>query len=153
MKNIEVVRYKQRLDNLFVQVDALAGNDELRAHLSRYLCILVSGFVEVSVKAIFAKYASDSSVPNVARYVASELEGLTNLKMQKIVDLTACFDDDWRQRLEMKTEGELKEAIDTIVANRNRIAHGDDVGMSYVRIKELYKRVIMVIEEIERICV
>ena len=46
MKNIEVIRYQQRLDDLFKKIVAFAEDIELQSHWARYLCILVSGFLE-----------------------------------------------------------------------------------------------------------
>ena len=50
MKNKKVVSHKQRLDALFDKVKALDSEPELISHWSRYLCVLVSGFIEASVR-------------------------------------------------------------------------------------------------------
>lgn len=49
MKDLEINRYKQRLDNLFEQISAISDNFELKAHWARYLCVLVAGFIETSI--------------------------------------------------------------------------------------------------------
>ena len=77
------------------------------------------------------------------------LERFYNPKMEKILNLTGKFNLAWENQLRESTEGELKEAIDSIVANRNRIAHGKDVGISYVIIKKYYANAIKVVEMIE----
>ncbi len=41
---------------------------------------------------------------------------------------------------------ELKDAIDSIVSLRNRIAHGESVGITYIRILEYYQRANRVID-------
>jgi hypothetical protein len=51
--------------------------------------------------------------------------------------------------LAAETVGARKDAVDSVVNNRNRIAHGENVGISYVRIKEYYDRVVEVIELID----
>ncbi|MBF8294531.1 MAG: hypothetical protein HW389_1076 [Bacteroidetes bacterium] len=45
-----------------------------------------------------------------------------------------------------------KEALDTIIANRNRIAHGEDSGITIVRIKEYLEKSIEVLEFVENQC-
>lgn len=153
MKNIEVQRAKQKLDNLFGKIGKLPPDDlELQAHWARYLCILVSGFLENSVRAIYAEYAKKVASPNVANFVGRKLEDLQNPKMEKILQLTGAFSLEWESKLRKDTEGELKDAIDSIVNNRNNISHGQDVGITYTRIKDYYEKAIKVINMIENQC-
>ena len=72
--------------------------------------------------------------------------------MEKIASLAGSFSPQWESELRIATEGELKDAVDSIVANRNRIAHGEDVGITYGRVHEYYKRIVHVVELVERQC-
>jgi len=152
MRNIEAVRYQKRLDHLFEKISAFPDDIELQSHWARYLCILVSGFLETSVKAIYSQYASEKAAPNVANYVTRRLERFTNPNMEDILILTGMFNEEWRKQLESTTEGELRDAVDSIVANRNQIAHGANVGISFVTIKNYYKSVVKVVNRIESTC-
>jgi hypothetical protein len=152
MKILEAVRYKQRLDNLFAQVSAFSGQLELQSQWARYLCVLVSGFLEVSISATYNQFAKSRASPEVANFVKSELDDFQNPKMLKIIELTRAFNSEWANELETATEGKLKDAVDSIVANRNRIAHGEDVGITYSRIKNYYEDAIKVVDLIEKIC-
>jgi hypothetical protein len=73
--------------------------------------------------------------------------------MEKILSITVTFSPDWEAELRAATDGELKDAVDSVVANRNRISHGQDVGITYVRVKDYYKRVNRVLELVENHCV
>ncbi|NET00416.1 MAG: hypothetical protein F6K62_00870 [Sphaerospermopsis sp. SIO1G2] len=153
MKNTEVIRAKQKLDNVFAKIAQLPEDDiELKSHWARYLCILVSGFLETSVRAIYSEYAKKVSNRNVANFVERKLTDLQNPKMEKILQLTGAFNSEWESNLRIATEGELKDAINSIVANRNNIAHGQDVGITYIRIKEYYEKAVQVINIIENQC-
>ncbi|MBD2453540.1 hypothetical protein H6G80_05560 [Nostoc sp. FACHB-87] len=152
MKNREVMRAKQKLDNLFEKVNQLPDDNELKAHWARYLCILVSGFIENSVRAIYSQYAKNKAIPNIANFVERKLDDLQNPKMEKILQLTGAFSLQWESNLRKATEGELKDAIDSIVANRNNIAHGQDVGITYATIKDYYEKAFKVIQMIENQC-
>jgi len=152
MKNLEITRYKDRLDYLFAQVAAFNNNVELQSHWARYLCILVSGFIETSVIVIYSEYVKQKSHAYVTNYVSSRLERFTNPKMEDILELAGKFSSDWRQQLEITTTDEQKAAVDSIVANRNRIAHGANVGISYDRVSKYYKNIVKVIQTIEDIC-
>jgi hypothetical protein len=151
MRDVELHRSKSRLDAVFRQAGGLgaSGDQELQAHFSRYLCVLVAGFVEVSVRRIFVRYAGGHSDPNVARFVTEQLKGFQNPKMENIYLLARGFSVDWEADLRTVTAGELKDAIDSVVANRHKIAHGESVGLSLGVLKGYYARVVEVIEVLE----
>lgn len=152
MNTLEAVRYKQRLDNLFGQISVFSGNSELQAQWARYLCVLVSGFLETSIRSIYGEFARRTASPYVANFVKCELGSFQNPKMGKILELTRAFNPQWANQLEAATEGELKDAVDSVVANKNQIAHGRDVGITYARIKGYYEDVIQVVNLIEGMC-
>ncbi|HSL03107.1 MAG TPA: HEPN domain-containing protein [Nitrospiraceae bacterium] len=152
MKTQAVREKQQRLDNIFSQVSSFSGDAELQSHWARYLCILVSGFLETSVQHIYIEYSKKRSASDVAGYVERRLKQFQNPQMKKILDLTGSFNPAWREALKVATEGQTKDAVDSIVANRNTIAHGESVGITYSRIKEYYQNALKVIELIDRQC-
>ena len=152
MSNIEITSYKNRLDNLFSLVSNIQ-EIELRSHWSRYLCVLVAGFVEISIQAIFCDYARRCSSPHVSNYVNSKLKKFTNPNMEDIIQLAGTFDSKWREKLEQGSQGELKDAVDSVMANRNKIAHGENVGITYTRIKGYYNSILKLISLLELNCV
>ena len=151
MKNIEVLRYKQRLDDLFEKVKDIS-DIELQSHWARYLCILVSGYLETSVRAIYREYSRKRADRNVENYVSSRLKWFQSPKMEPILQLTRAFSQQWAERLKIETDGELKISVDSIVDVRHNIAHGRDSGISYSRICDYYKNAVKVIELIEKQC-
>ncbi|MFH1011806.1 MAG: MAE_28990/MAE_18760 family HEPN-like nuclease [bacterium] len=152
MRNIEVFRYQLRLDNLFKQIDALAPDPEMQSHWARYLCILTAGYLEVSVREILSDYTSKVANRNVGNLVRRYLEGFHNPNMERILQVVGRFDKDWGDSLKSDTEGQLKEAVDSIMANRHNIAHGKQSGISFVQIKEYYEQAKKVAELIENMC-
>ncbi len=152
MKNQDISRNKQELDCLFEKVTVFSADTYLQSHWARYLCILVSGFLETSVRIIYRDYAKNKATPQIANFVEGKLEDFQNPKMEKILQLTGLFSKEWENDLRRETEGELKDAVDSIANNRNQIAHGGSVGISYSQIKSYYDRAIKVIELIENLC-
>ena len=147
-----VNRYRSRLDGLFGKVSAI-DDLEMQSQWSRYLCVLVSGFIEEAIRAIVGEYAAVRSSREIANYVEKKLGRETNLNMSKIVSLLSQFDPDIGKELERRTNGELKDAIDSIVANRHPIVHGRDVSVSYARIHDWYKETVKVIEIVDSLLV
>jgi RiboL-PSP-HEPN len=152
MRNIEVHRQIQRLNNLFSLISTISDDVETQSHWAKYLCVLVSGFVETSVRSIFSCYVQTKAAPTVVNFVKISLRRFQNVNMEAILQLARSFDPTWGEELQKATEGERKDAIDSIAANRNLISHGESVGITYVRIRNYYKRVLEVMELLEGKC-
>lgn len=153
MKLQAVTRQKQRLDAVFAKIGAFQGDPELQAHWAAYLCVLVSGFTEEAIRQILLEYARRQSSPHVANYIDAQLQSFQNPKMERILILVRAFSPSWEQDLKQKTEGRIKDAVDSIVANRHLIAHGRTAtSLSYVRVKEYYDGVIDLIDLLETQC-
>lgn len=130
----------------------LPADPELLAHWTRYLCVLASGLLEVSIRESFSLYTSGRSEKRVSAYVDRELESFRNPNMEKIVQLMGAFDSSWGRQLKDATDGELKDAVDSIVANRNRIAHGESVGLTMSQLRTYYERACRVIDLVQGRC-
>lgn len=89
---------------------------------------------------------------STANYVEIQLNNFQNPNMDKIIQLTKSFNPLWAENLERDTQGELKDAIVSIVAVRHSIAHGGSGGITYGRIKDYYKCAVKVVELIEKQC-
>lgn len=139
MTHPDILRYQMRLDNLFRKFDDLITYPEILSHWSRYLCILVSGYIEESVHVIFREYSRSKSSPYVANYVETKLAAFQNPKMGLILELNGAFNQEWRVELEKEVEGEIKDSINSIVDVRNKVAHGKDVGITPSVLKNYYK--------------
>lgn len=152
MSDREVLRRRQKLDALFEKVSSAAGGDaEMIAQWARYLCILTAGFVETSMRRIYGEYTRQKASPEVYRFVTKRLKPVRNLNMEALCQLAGQFDEKWEAKLR-EVDEELKDAVDSIVANRNRIAHGEDVGIGYVAVKDYYDRVKKLVGQIEQQC-
>ncbi len=104
------------------------------------------------MRTIYREYARKRAAPYVANFVDGKLKAFQNPNMEKILQLTALFSVDWAKDLRSATEGQPKDAVDSIVANKNHIAHGEDVGITYGRIRRYYENALSVIEMIDKQC-
>ena len=85
MKTPEIVGYYQRLSSMFDRIEEI-DDLELKAHWARYLCILSSGFIETSVKAVYSAYARERAHDNIANFVEAQLRRFHNPTMQQILN-------------------------------------------------------------------
>ena len=145
--------HKKRIDDLFEKVTLLSFDLEIQSHWARYLCILVCGFVEVSVNTILDEYTKKHSNSQVADYVHSQLDWFQNPNSTKILNLIGSFNLSWKNSLELSIVDEKKDAIDSIVANKNLISHGITTGISYMRLKGYYDQACKVIDLIKEIVI
>jgi hypothetical protein len=155
MRSSEIARDQQYLDNLFVKINELqkiSPDDlDLQSHWARYLCVLVSGFLETSISTIYIEYAKKKATPQIVNFVEKRLEKFQNPRMEKIFQLMASFDEEWGKQFKTRTEGEIKNAVNSIVDLRNKIAHGKSVGITYITVSNYYqssKKLLDVIEDI-----
>ncbi len=146
----EVAAMQARLDATFQRVASLSTTDlEVRSDFARYLCILVSGFVEHAVTALTIRYCRERSQPAVANYAGTQLSRLQNLNSERLMQVVGAFERQWREDLTTFLDGPRKDALDSVLGLRNQIAHGESVGLTYVRIREYYLRVKEIIRFLE----
>src|SRR5262249_4958164 len=107
---------------------------------------------ESSIRTLYGEYARARAAPNVANYVEGQLKYFQNAKMDRILELTRLFNPKWESELKVACEGEFKDAVDSIVTNKNRIAHGESVGITIVVIRGYYDRAWRVLEMIDAQC-
>jgi len=148
-----VIQEKQGLDKVFLLVDQMPLDEEVLAHWAKYLCVLTSGFVENSLRLILKEYAAKHADESVSRFVSTRIEGLTNLNDDKISQLLGSFSPTWRDAFHATRSTEQKDAIDSVLANRNLIAHGRSVGLTLARMKYYYGDVSKVVKIIDEECV
>ncbi|WP_411721095.1 HEPN domain-containing protein [Mycetocola sp.] len=136
----EVDRRYKRLKAVFAGIDGQGLTSELLAHYAKYLCVLVAGFAEQSVKELVSEYARVQSSERVHRYVAGQLKlvwGLDTVKLQRIVE---AMDPTWWAELKAARPEEL-ESLASVASVRNLIAHGQDTGITIGTITNYFEDV------------
>lgn len=146
-----VVDRERRLDDLFARIGGLEFDPEMQAHWSRYLCVLCSGYLESCLRDIMYEYVRVRAPEQIRNFVNSKLQDFQNPKYAKIKDLLCMFHVDWGRLLDDAITQEVKDAVDSIVANRHQIAHGSDVGISFTVIRDYYNRSKRLIDEIQKL--
>ena len=155
MRNATLHSDLQRLRSLIDRTDRATTDIELQGHWGRYLCVLVAGFIENSIEVIYSDFARNSSSLRIQSFVSSRLRRISNPKAEIILQTAGAFDLSWQQELREfinADQGQLKDAIDSIMANRNDISHGKPTNISVSRVKDYLDRCVKVIEFIENQC-
>lgn len=151
----DVVRYQDSLDRLFVKAGELEQveeiDDEVRAHLTQYLCVRASGYVEASVKTILREYVNTRTTePGILNFVDSRLDRSMNPRRDVLLSVIGDFSNDWRETIRDELRGDLGASLDSIVVNRNSITHGKDVTLSLNDLKGHFENAKKVVEIIDQ---
>lgn len=82
-----------------------------------------------------------------------ENQRLTNLNCERLEQLLGQFNPDWRAAISSILVDEKRDALDSVVNLRNKIAHGGSVGVTYQRISEYYNQIKPIIDLVADLCV
>ncbi len=144
----EVHRLRTRLDAAFGRAPDASSDPEFQSDFAKYLCVLVSGYFESALCALLLAYAQRKSSPDVASFVERQLGPWTNPKVEKVIDLFGAFSQDWRDDLAAFLVDHRKDSINSLVALRHKIAHGESVGTSISQVRLHYRVINEVVDHV-----
>lgn len=150
MMTIRVHQSKSKLDSI-INISLGMENDEIKSHLAKYICVLISGHIEKSVKLIINEYVYHKANKAISDYVNVSLSKSTNYNFEKICQLLFKFNNDWGKALKDQTTEKEIHSINSIIANRHLIAHGENSGISFVLLNEWFKDTNHVLNRIDQI--
>ena len=148
--NPSILAHRQKIDNLFEKV-ACFEEPAIKSEWSKYLCILVSGFIEESLRVLLEKYCENKASANIQKFVGKKIDDITNCNANKIKKILDEFSSDWANEFTNKINDQIKTAIDNVLQNRHKIAHGKSIPMSYHNILNYYNNVKKAVEILEEI--
>jgi hypothetical protein len=149
---IAVISYRNRLEALFKKVEQFPTDDlQLLAHWAAYVCVLTSGFIEVGLRSILLAHASSGASPSVVRYVDRQLGRVRNPNMEVVIQNVRSFSEDWAATIEDATAGEIAASVNSVIANRHRIAHGESVDLTLARMRTYFDDSVHMLEIIHGI--
>lgn len=144
----EVSRLRKRLDATFSRIPVSSTDIEVQSDYAKYLCVLVSGFFENAIVALVLDYVERRSAPDVMSFVERQLDHWTNPNSEKILSLFGSFNQSWRESLVDYLIDERKDSVNSLVALRHKIAHGESVGISLSQVKAHYKTILEVVDHL-----
>lgn len=133
-------RIEAELSAIFQGANSLADlrEEKLQGSLARYACILASSYVEVSLREAILAYAAGRASPKILQYVDSTFVRGTNYNTDRIRQLLCRFSPEHGNSFDRVINGEMKDNLDSIRANRNDIAHGRRSGISLGQVKRYF---------------
>jgi len=153
MSRNDLALKRKKLNYIFEKVGKYDSEDgEIDSYLAKYLCILSSGFLEESIRTIYGNYAEGKSNRNVTEYVKKRLRSFQNADYESILQTTYSFSNEWGNNLEKFVTEEMKTSINSIVNNKNLLAHGSNSGITYDSLKNYFENSLKVLDFLETLC-
>ena len=143
--------HNQTLQRQLDEIDFIRSNcaivdvDQLcQSHWGRYLCLMVAGFLENALYELFRDYFDKTNRTNV-RVPRSQ-----NPNSKDFVNRAQTYNQSWTDELDrfMDALGR-REAIDSIIARRNQIAHGTTAEITTEQVMEYLSKCVQVVDFME----
>lgn len=150
--NLKVQQYIKELDEQIKVVKEI-DDDEVKSMLTQYLCVRISGLLETFVKSRISDYAQGRVPKEVNRYISVKFKDITNLKYTKLKEILDSFSNEWASDFDdyIKDHEQQKTSMDSLVANRHNIAHGQNGSMSFKRLEQYYEDTKAIIKKLDTI--
>lgn len=128
--------------------------DEMRSHMAKYVCILCSGFLENAIHIVYSDYIKkETSSRSLISFSTITLNKIQNPNSEKFRELAKSFNPEWEPFLNLFLQDqERSSAINYIIRDRHKIAHGKDSDITLTRIREYHVKTVEVITYIENQC-
>jgi len=143
----DILKFKSMLE----LKDSLPDNEEIHSHWAQYMCIKAAGLMERSFVNILTEYVRRHADHRVIRRVTRELERISNPNISVIQDVLGHFDNHWKTGINNALQPELVDSVNTIMVNRNQIAHGREVSITSLILAEKFQDMIAVIEHVHEL--
>jgi hypothetical protein len=147
MTQNDLRRLRDRVERIISLADS-DHNPEAKSNLACFACVLTSAMIEVACREYVHRYVENRAQPNILRYVDRQLYFFQNPSTGNIDDLLRSFDPAIAEAFADAIGDEGKDAIDSVVNNKNQLAHGKGSGLGLDTMKRYYSDVWKSIESI-----
>jgi hypothetical protein len=101
-----------------------AVDPQIYSAVIQHCCVRAVGVTENSIKGAILNWCRLRAPAGVTRYVHVNLQSFYNPKFRKLVELIGFFSEEGRINLEVIATQDIRDSLDSLVNNKNKIAHG-----------------------------
>ena len=129
--------------------DFSRATDKEKSYLAKFLVVYICGIYEETIEIIINEMVGKLKNPEISKFVQNVLKrGFNNPNIETIKNFMKSFNDDWEVEIK-NLPNDVKSALNSIVNNKNSIAHGISVNISLSDVEDYYDRSKIVIEKID----
>ena len=155
MRNPQVNRRLKELRDLIDRAGDATQDVNLQAHLGRYLCVMVAGFLEYGLQTVYTDFAERSSSPRAARFASGRIGRISNPNAERFLQTAGAFDPRWREELReffLSDSARTRNVVNSIMSARNQIVHGGSAQVTVSSVRDYLDHSVKVLEFIENQC-
>lgn len=140
--DMKTAQYIRDLDNLKSKIEGI-DDEETKSLLLKLFCVRTAGLLEVFLKTRISEYSKGKVPKEINRFMTSKFKDITNLKSSKLEDVLTSFSVEWSDKFTdyLKEHEQEKTALDSIIAQRHNIAHGQQSSIGEVSMNQYYEGV------------
>lgn len=138
------------LDALFNTANDIE-DEEIQAHFAKYLCVKTSGLFENFLKSQIGDFVDATSAKQIANHVKDKNKNFTNIDYKKLDGFLNSFSSEWWIEFERVLTPDMKSSLNSIISNRNNIAHGNSDSITFGNMKNHYENMKKIIQLLDRI--
>ena len=141
------------IELLFTYFSSLQLDIELKSHISKYLTVLISGMYEDMIKNLVKEYVfKETTSKEIKNFTSRQMKYIfRNPESKNIQQFLNRFNKRWYGELMKKVDQTNLDALNSIVNNKNLIAHGNTSTITYEDIKTYYNESKIILEELDSI--
>jgi hypothetical protein len=139
------------IDQTKIDIAKVSGADAtVDAYLAKFLVVYICGIYEEAIEQIIIDFSKKNSTrQEIIEFMAGSLDRyFRNPDFAKVCDLIGLFGNkSWKENLKLLvSEG---RALDSIVSNKNALAHGQTVTITLTQVLDYYDESRKVVERID----
>lgn len=140
--DIKTQQYIRDLDSLKTKAES-EDDEEVKSYLVKLLCVRTAGLLEVFLKTRISEYSKGKVPTEINRFLTSKFKDITNLKSSKFEDVLTSFSVDWADKFRdyLDDHEQEKISLDSVIAQRHNIAHGQPSNIGSTSMAQYYNDV------------
>ena len=152
--DMKTQQYIRDLDNLKNKIETV-DDEEIKSKLTQLFCVRTSGLLEIFIKTRISEYSKGKVPKEINRFLTAKFKDITSLKTSKLHDVLDAFSREWAEQFSTYIEEneQIKTSIDSIIAQRHNIAHGQPSNIGTASMNQYYedvKKVVTYLDDVIR---
>ena len=130
----------REVDDIFQRARSLESI-QVQSDYAKYLVIRLAGLVEQVVTEIIMAHVESQASQPVVSHISWRMGTFQNPNMERLLQLVGSFDRHRREQLENEISDAEREALGSVMAQRNRVAHGESSAISLSQVADYYSEI------------
>jgi hypothetical protein len=124
---------------------------EDQSHWAKYLTVLISGYLEQSVKEVFLELSASYETTRLEQYIDNTWPKSRSMRSSVVQEILESFDEGWRQSFDgwLSDRENYKSELNSLIQGRYDVAHGKEANTNNITLGSARRRMEIAFELIE----